>query len=273
MLALLSAVAPQTPAALPAPAAATEQSQFAVAGKAFQAGQYAVALADFKELIAKYPGNDAYKKFGAEAALNIGDPHFALQTISAIETAHPEDWQARLLLARAYQQTSSEPGHPRKRDEEITTVTRMHESGDHPRLARLRDFLLETVRQGDKTVQFYPSFVPWGPYKVSLIARVLDASGKQALRVTLESGDGDQPNFAIQHPAAAAAGERAYTLDGYGPENKVPNGQTLQTHFTYDFFVGKPSYDVVREKVLAIAAARISPLSGRTGPVNEARPQ
>lgn len=74
-------------------------------------------------------------------------------------------------------------------------------------------------------------------------------------------------NFAIQHPPAVASGERAYTFDCYGPELKQ-SGKTLQTHYTYAFFVVKPSYDVVRKRILAIAAAKASPLSGRTGPVD-----
>ncbi len=54
-------------------------------------------------------------------------------------------------------------------------------------------------------------------------------------------------------------------MDGYGPDQKLPNGNTTQTHMLFGFFDGRPSYDVVRERILAIAEGRKTPLS-RTDP-------
>ncbi len=244
------------------------REEFAVAGKAFGAGDYPAALVDFKKLIAEEPENAVYKKFASEAALNVGDAGFVLQTLPPVEAADSKDWQARLLLARAYAQTADEPGHKEARDGEIAAVRKLHGEDANSALGKLRDFKLETVREGSTTVEFYPAFAPWGPYHVHLIARTYDAAKQPGLRITLESGDGDQGLFAKQHPAESAAGLRSFSLDGYGPDQTGPNGEHIQTHYTFAFFVGEPSYDAVRERVLAVVSGKLKALSSRSGPVN-----
>jgi hypothetical protein len=41
------------------------------------------------------------------------------------------------------------------------------------------------------------------------------------------------------------------------------NDQRTQTHYTYNFFVGQPSYDVVRAEFIKIAGGKATPLSSR----------
>ncbi len=261
----LAASAQTTPASQPP---SPNQAQFREAVQAFQAKHFDLALADFKQLIAADPANHVYKKFAAESALNLGDAAFVFTTLLPLEQSDPSDWQARALLARAYAQTPAEPGHRQKRDEEVAAITRLHLQDPNSQLGKLRDFLLETVTQGDKTIQFYPALTPWGPYHVHLIARTFDPSGQPGLRMTLESGDGDQPLFAQQHPTETAAGQRSFSLDGYAPDQKSPDGQTIQTHYTFAFFTGQPSYDEVRQKVLDIATGKLKAMSSRSGPIS-----
>ncbi len=242
-------------------------AEFQAAGKAFEQGEYAAALAGFKQLIKEEPGNAVYKKFASEAALNIGDAGFVLETLPAVEAANGDDWQARLLLARAYAQTAEEPGHSDKRDEELAAVRRLHAADANSTLGKLRDFKLETVKEGTTTVQFFPAFVPWGPYNVHLLARTFDEEKQPGLLITLESDDTDQELFAKEHPKEAAAGERSFSLDGYRPGPKTADGQATQTHFTYGFFIGEPAYDAVRAQMLAVVAGKQKALSSRTGPV------
>ena len=250
--------------------AKARDAEFEAGGKAFQAGHYAEALTDFKQLIKEEPGNDTYKKFAAEAALNSGDADFVLATLPAVEAKHPDDWQARLLLARAYAQTAEVEDHTAKRDEELAAVRRLHAvdaKDDKSELGKLRDFKLETVHEDGVTVQIFPAFVPWGPYNVHLLARTFDADKQPGLVITLESGDADQALFAEQHPKEAAAGLRSFSLDGYRPGPRDADGQATQTHYTYGFFIGEPAYDAVRTQMLAVAAGKQKPLSSRTGPV------
>lgn len=268
LLSLTALVNAQTSPSNPAPSPNPNQDQFREAAQQFQAKHYDIALIDFKKLIALDPTNNVYKKFASEAALNSGDPAFVIETLLPVEVATPDDWQARTLLARAYAQTAAEPDHKKKRDEEVAAIIRLHDADPNSQLGKLRDFLLETVHQGDKTIQFFPALTPWGPYKINLIARTFDASGQPGLRLTLESNDLEQPAFAKQHPAEAAAGQRAYSLDGYAPDQKNAQGQTVQTHYTFAFFTGKPTYDDLRDKVLAATSGTLKPMSSRVGPVN-----
>ena len=246
-----------------------EQAAFQQAGRDFDAHHFALALTAFKQLIVQNSGNNDYKKFAAEAALNTGETAFVITTLQPLEQADPADWQARMLLARAYAQTASEPGHRQKRDEEVAEVIRLHLAAPDSKLGKLRDFLLEDIRQGEQSIQFYPALTPWGPYKVHLIARLSSGAPLQpGLRITLESSDSDQPFFAQQHPAEAAAGKRLFSLDGYAPDRKDADGRTVQTHYTYAFFTGEPTYDEVRTRILDIASNKVKPLSSRVGPVD-----
>lgn len=68
------------------------------------------------------------------------------------------------------------------------------------------------------------------------------------LRIELDSDDGDQVYFKEVHPDLAAKGDRRYSLDVFGPDPTLPSGHAL-----IQFFDGAPSYDTVRERILAIA--------------------
>jgi hypothetical protein len=60
-------------------------------------------------------------------------------------------------------------------------------------------------------------------------------------------------------------GLREFTLDAYQETGLNQSGQRTQTHYTYKFFVGQPSYDAVREEFLNVANGKTPPISSRTG--------
>jgi hypothetical protein len=107
--------------------------------------------------------------------------------------------------------------------------------------------------------------VPLGLYKVYYVGQVANATGVTFLRITLESSDADQMLFAKEHAKEAAAGLRDFTLDAYQDTGLNQAGQRTQTHFTYKFFIGQPSYDTVREEFLNVANGKTAPVSSRTG--------
>ena len=262
----LAASAQTTPASQPP---SPNQAQFREAVQAFQAKHFDLALADFKQLIAADPPpTTSIRNLPPSPPSTSATPPSSSPRSSPSNSPIPPTGKPRALLARAYAQTPAEPGHRQKRDEEVAAITRLHLQDPNSQLGKLRDFLLETVTQGDKTIQFYPALTPWGPYHVHLIARTFDPSGQPGLRMTLESGDGDQPLFAQQHPTETAAGQRSFSLDGYAPDQKSPDGQTIQTHYTFAFFTGQPSYDEVRQKVLDIATGKLKAMSSRSGPIS-----
>ena len=278
LLLLCTSALAQTPAPAPpsSPSAAQEvdpvpgspemnpdqRKRFAEAGRIFNTSRFAEALALLRPLRQELPDDVNVAKFTAEAAINTGDPALAINTLKPFELREPDDWQTVSILAHAFAQA----GQKQLRDTEVARLQTLHDTLGPPFNSR-RDYLLETVPAGDKTIRFFPALTPWGPYKVHLMARVYNAAGDQLLRITLESSDADQSLFAQQHPADAAKGLRQFSLDGYAPDQRNAAGQVVQTHFTYAFFAGQPPYDLVRERAIAIAEGKVKPLSSRTGTV------
>jgi tetratricopeptide (TPR) repeat protein len=232
-----------------------QKQQFDEAGKLFGGKQYTDALAIYKRLLADLPGDAVLSKFASEAALNSGDTAFALSTLKPIAQADPEDWQAAALLTRA----SAESGDTAARDAGIAHMIELRTKGVTP--PGMQQYTLEQVTVGETTLVVRMSLVPWGYYKIYALGQVFNPQGKIFLRATLESNDADQALFAKEHPDEAAKGLRGFSLDGY--LDTGTNGQRTQTHYTYKFFVGQPSYDVVRAEFIKIAGGKATPLSSR----------
>ena len=129
----------------------------------------------------------------------------------------------------------------------------------------MQQYTLEQVKAGDNTLLIRTSLEPWGYYKVYDLGQVVDKNGKVFLRITLESNDADQVEFAQKHPKEASAGLREFSLDAYAETGLNSQGQRTQTHYTFKFFVGQPPYETVREEFLNIANGKSKPLSSRTG--------
>jgi tetratricopeptide (TPR) repeat protein len=251
----------------PLAALTPEQRQTFIADATlFNAGKFPEALAGFRALLANLPdGLPAHiltAKFAAEASLNMGDRPYAFALLKPIEAANPDDWQARSLLARYY----AENGDKAQRDAELVALVALHKADPQSQIGKLTQFLLErdTLSNGG-SVRIWYSLEPWGNFKAYISSRIFDKDGNQVLRVTLESSDFDQPMFVKEHPDLAAKGDRRFSMDGYGPDQKMANGNVTQTHMLFGFFDGRPSYDVVRERIIAIAEGKKAPLS-RTDP-------
>lgn len=227
--------------------------------QAFNAQQYAPALAAYKQLLEQLPGDAILSKFASEAAINLGDTNFALTTLKPLTTVNPDDWQAVSLMARA----CAESLDSACRDSNMAHLLDLHGRGITPR--NLRQYMLERLKVGDNTLTILPSLEPVGFYKIYDLGRVFDAKGEIFMRITIESGDGDQSLFAKDHPKEAARGIRGFSLDGYRETGVNGNGQRTQTHFTYKFYVGQPSYEVVRQAFLDVASGKATPMSSRTG--------
>jgi hypothetical protein len=234
-----------------------QKTQFTGARQAYQARRYTDAAATFKLLLRQFPGDAILSKYATEAALNGGDVDFALKTIKPVAQANPEDFQATALLTRACAESSDTPC----RDAGVAHMLDLHRRGLTP--SRMEDYVVEHVKADGNTVIIFTSLEPWGEYKIYNTATVLDGDGKLFMTITLESSDGDQVLFAKEHPKEAAQGLRSFSLDAYRETGLNGNGQRTQTHYTYKFLVGQPSYDTVREAFLDIANGRSKPMSIR----------
>jgi hypothetical protein len=234
-----------------------QKQQYDEAVQDFNGQNYADALVHYKVLLKDLANDPILLKFSSESALNTGDTAYALNNLKPVAQANPDDWQAAGLLTRAY----AESGDKANRDAGMAHMIELHKRGLTP--PHLQQYLLEHAIVGGKTVLIFTSLEPWGHYKVYNYAQVYDEQAHLALRLTLESNDSDQPLFARQHPTEAAAGARLFSIDGYSDNAPTSDGQRAETHATYKFFTGQPSYDTVREAFLSIASAKSSPVSSR----------
>jgi hypothetical protein len=250
--ALLLASVLQTPAPSPlADLTPDEHVRFDAAAKSFHGGQFAMALPVFKSLLLAHPDNLLIAKYASEAALDTADRDFASATLKPIEAAHPDDWQAAVLLTRLYAET----GDKANRDKEMAKMADLQKRGVTP--PTLTQYIVEKDHlPNGRMVILWTSLVPWGNYKVYNYARVLDANGKVLLRITLESGDFDQPAFAREHPQEAAFGDRRYSIDTYSTGPVQANGQRTETQGLIGFLDKKPTYDEVRARFLDIAQGK-----------------
>jgi hypothetical protein len=248
-----------------------QQQELDAANKLFQARQYAEAARSYKQLLVEVPDSNPQHnliaKLASESALNLGENGFVLDTLSPIERSDPNDWQAAALLARLYTQT----GQKGLRDAELARLIDLHRQTASPQFAKLKQIPLETIPFSKGTVRVFFSLEPWGRFNTYLMSRVYDQSGNQVYRISLESADFDQPNFAKENPDLAAKGLRLFSIDGYGPDIQTANGQTTQDHSTFGFYNGKPDYDTYRARVIEIAEGHAGRVSQTThGPQGNA---
>lgn len=247
----------ESPQDLLAKLSSQQKQQFDQTGKLFAAKQYAEALVGYKRLLGELPGDVVLSKYASEAALNSGDATFALNALKPIAQGDPDDWQAAALLTRACAQSGDTPC----RNSGMAHMLDLHTRGVTP--LGMRQYILEQVKAGENTLLIWTSLEPWGYYKIYAMGQVLNPQGKLFLRATLESNDADQALFAKEHPTEASKGLRSFSLDGYLDSGTNANGQRTQTHATYQFFVGQPSYELVRENFIKIASGKATPVSTR----------
>jgi len=236
-----------------------QKMQFSNAVQAFREQRYPEALAIFKQLLSQVPGDATLSKFATETALNSGDAAFALKTIRPLAEVRPDDFQAANLLTRA----CAESGDTSCRDAAMARMADLHRRGLTP--PAMKDYVVERTKVGHNTLVIYNSFEPWGPYKVYNYGQVTDSQGKLFLSLSIESSDGDQMLFAQQHPEEAATGLREFTLDAYRETGLNSQNQRTQTHYTFEFLIGQPSYDKVRGEFIKVLQGTIKPISSRSG--------
>ncbi|MDT8068763.1 MAG: hypothetical protein ROO76_11435 [Terriglobia bacterium] len=215
------------------------------------AGRYADAFRELRGLLAQLPQHTPIQsvmaEMTAEAALFAGDRAYAITLLKPLQEHDGSDCLARTLLARAY----AENGQPAEREAEISALTELHNQAPDSPIGKLDFFLLEhqSLKSGG-TVGIWYALRPWGVMKTHLYAQVLDPSGKATLTIQLNSDDGLQVYFKEKHPDLAAKGERQFSLDVAQPDG---TGGAIQ------FFDGAPTYDAVRERILAIAERTENP--------------
>jgi len=244
----------------PSVSAPDQQQLLAKAKQDFAAEKWSEAFREFDELHTQYPADAKISEYLAESALDTGRTELAISLMEPIRKASPERWQASALLARAY----AESNRDAERDAEIANLKQLHDTKFAPKIAQLQMFLLERRLLPNGSVRIWYGLEPWGKFNTYLFARIYDPQGVEIYHIALDSSDLDQALWAKTHSKEAAAGERVFFLDGYSPRQKNPDGTSTFTQGLLGTFDGKPVYDHIRDKILAVASERTNPIATTT---------
>lgn len=238
------------PAAKPDPDAGIDpQAQSKVVAD-LEAKNFADALAGAKAILAANPNSPKANKLVGVVLLDQQKSAEALPYFQKALELAPDDPTTHGLLLQAYAQT----GDKIHRDEQRAILRGFHSDGKHPEFAQIPAYLIETIPVGDKTIQATEFYEPSGEFHFYYRFNVFNSAQQIQSFIALESDDGDQAQFAKQHPKEAAAGERRFSLDGY---SKSADGHVNQA--LYKFFDGQPSYDDVRALVIKLVQEGKSP--------------
>jgi hypothetical protein len=250
---------PQSEVPNSVPLTLEQRYRYQEANTYFIARNYTAALESARKLLADLKqGTVEYAfiaRFASDAAINGGNYDFALATLKPMESADPGDWRAAGMLARVYAET----GKPELRDQEVAHILGLHKHANTPELANQQQFYLERIPVTGGTVRVSLFLEPYGRFKTEMYAWVCDDAGHELLRIALENSDIDQKFFAKEHPEQVKQGIRRYSLDGY-EELRLADGMVNNNHITYGFYDGKPSYDLLRARMIEIGASKLKAL-------------
>ena len=238
---------------------AADQLLFDTAMLARKEKRFSDAFEIYKQLLRGHSGEPLLMEFASDAALHTDAPQFVVSELSPLVKSRPLDWRAAMLLVHGCAQI----GNVECRDEQMSHIATLYNEGVVP--TQITSYEIENFKAGTQIVSISIFLAPWGRYGARATADITEADGQRVQRVFLESADSEQPLFAKQNPAAAAQGLRSFSLDGYFLTGTNETGQHTETHITYGFYAGQPSYDVLRAKFANIAAGAVKALSSRTG--------
>jgi tetratricopeptide (TPR) repeat protein len=235
----------------PASHPAEEQATIAAALEQTKQNQNAKALALLEQVLSADPNNESVNLLAAGAAIGAFQPDVALKYAQKAHELDPADWKVHLTLLAADAGT----GRLRERDAERELVRQFHNDGKHSDAAQSNGFMIEYFPVKNYRVRAIEYFAPVGKTHFVYRFAVFDQDQKPIWAVALESDDLDQASWAAAHKEQAAAGEREYSLDGYGKD----------AHTTYRNYSGKPTYDEVKAEVVKVLG-EMTPPAGKQAP-------
>jgi hypothetical protein len=233
------------PNSVQTPYAAERENTIAPAVQAMQAGDYANALAMLEAVMPQYPHDARILMLAGRSAHLSSDDGKALGFYkTALESepkGHPQ-WQLHVEIVPLYAAAADWDNFDRERAKIREAVT-----AGVPYFAKFSGYLIETIHDGDRTIQVteYPRLV--GRFHTRYRFLLLATAGQPwKPYVDCESDDIDQVAFAKEHPDKVANGDRSFSLDGYPAPNM---------HSTIRLFGdGEPTYETVRALVVGKAA-------------------
>jgi tetratricopeptide (TPR) repeat protein len=169
----------------------------------------------------------------------------ALRTWKRYREVAPDDWRGRAKLIQTYQAL----GRQELRDEERAALLDWH--GDLAERQRPEQdlFCREQFRVGEQRVMAFEYFRPAGERRVFLRFSLLDAGGEETAWYSL--GSYDLTNDIARATGEIGEGDELYHLDRYDEGS----------HSTLAFFKRMPTYETVRQHVVAALQGDLKPIS------------
>ncbi|MBP7868025.1 MAG: tetratricopeptide repeat protein [Acidobacteria bacterium] len=217
--------------------------------------EYARALEAYEKALTLAPEHVLSLFNGGLAAFLAGKPERAAELWERCRSLEPDDWQVRAKLVQAWQAR----GMKDRRDREREGLLALRASGRNADLNQKEYFCRDQFSVGDYRVFGFEHFELKGDRALRYVFMIVRGKDAFEFRISLGSYDSTNAFWTKSEEGEAAKkkygeGVRLFHLDGY-----FPNG-----HATYGFYVPEPSYDEVREKVVAILEEKDRPISSST---------
>lgn len=211
---------------------------------AFRKGDCAGALPLFRQVISADATNIVALNLAGNCELQLKDYDSAADFFKRAMQVQPDEFHNLAGLMRAYT-LGGNSGDRDALQDHINTLENAKQ------LPPSFNYLSDAYDVDGKRVELSVFPQVSGAYGYRYNFDIFDSGGREVLRVSLESNQSDQPLWAKQHPKEAAAGDREFSLDGYG----------TNMHETFRFYEGEPALDDVRGEVQQIIEGKMGPMA------------
>ncbi len=211
---------------------------------AYQQGDYAGALAIFRQVLAIDPSDIVAYNVSGRCSFYLKDYPAAIDSYKHALELHPDEYHNLSALMRTYTIAGMTP----ERDELRKHIEQLAAAG---KLPDTFNYVFDTFDVEGKKVEVAEFPKIQGYYGERYRFKVFNSAGIEIFCVTLESDALEQPAWQKQHPKEAAAGGRQFSLDGYARD----------AHTSYGFYNAEPSYEQVRGEATQIIAGKKKPIS------------
>ena len=221
--------------------AARREAALVPAYEAQKAHNYETAYELFSQAIPDFPGDLRVIMLAAGAARDAGHLEESLALYQQI--LQNDRYYANRQLPNVIQLDAA-LGRWQEFDE-ARKIARTAALGGDKTLSAVLGYVIEDYNDGTRHIQVLEFPTAYGRYHTRYRFRMIsetDPTTHFTPYIDLESDDIDQVSFRQQHPDKAAAGERAYSLDGY---------PKLNTQGLIRFYDGEPTYEEVRAVVFS----------------------
>jgi tetratricopeptide (TPR) repeat protein len=182
----------------------------AVGKAAMDHGDFAAAKKFFDDYLKDNPNDLEAVVYAGGTELRLEHYAVAVADFKQVLEQKPDQWLAHQNLALAYAEMGDWANFDKERSV-IKEARDKHVAGLDPR----EPDVIDVLRVGGKMYQVWYYYTLNGPYHTRYVALHFDEKGKATYYIQCESDDIDQEFFKQKHPKDAAEGGRSFSLDTY----------------------------------------------------------